>query len=231
MLDAHRRVVSGASGIQIKAQSRSLAFAQDRLRAIQRATMKQSPEVHMLPPRAQTIPGIGGFWCGVKCRPRSEKDFAADLMRAGFDFFVPLVNREDNWGRVVQVPPLWLTGMLFASSPDAPYPGFQVPTALHYFLQEHRAFYRMLPVAAAAQERFQIELQHIHAEIVQNNHSDYSIKTPMVGQMMQVTEGNFQGQRVTVERIVSPTRVVVGVTTLGDIRPTEIDVRHLEPAY
>ncbi len=184
----------------------------------------------MLSPRARTVPGIGGTWCALRCKTNNEKSLAYDLCRAGFDFFVPLVKRTDNRNRVSYSPPHFLRGLVFASSQDAPEPGYAVPTALHYFLADHHAFYGTIPVSQAAQPQFQRELEEIHFKIVTGKLTDNATDFAIVNRICVIRDGPYQGQKVTVERVISSSRVVVGVTTLGDIRPTEIDVRQLEPA-
>jgi hypothetical protein len=183
----------------------------------------------MLSPRALTVPGIGGTWCAVRCKPRNEKSLALDMLRAGFDYFLPLVRRVDNWRHVTYSPPTFLRGLLFASSQDAPEPGYAVPTALHYFLHDHHAFYGLIPVASSAQAQFQRELQEIHFKIVTGEITDNMLGFAVVGQVCKIRDGAYQGQTVAIERIVSPNRVVVGVVTMGDTRSLEVDARALEP--
>ncbi len=184
----------------------------------------------MLSPRARTVPGIGGTWCAIRCKTNNEKSLASDLCRAGFDFFVPLVRRTDKWNRTTFSPPQFLRGLVFASSQEAPAPGYHLPTRLFYFLDNHHAYYGTIPVSQAAQPQFQRELEQIHFKIVTGELTDNMTGFAVIDQICVIRDGAYQGQRVKIERVISSHRVIVGVTTMGDIRPTEIDVRSLEPA-
>src|SRR4051812_43601518 len=113
--------------------------------------MKSTPSAEVVPPmlspRARTVPGIGGTWCAIRCKTNNEKSLANDLCRAGFDYFLPLIRRVDKSRHTYFTPPHFLRGLIFASSQDAPEPGYAVPTALHYFLADHHAFYGVIPVS------------------------------------------------------------------------------------
>jgi transcription antitermination factor NusG len=186
----------------------------------------------MLSPRALTVPGIGGTWCAVRCRSRCEKVLAASLLEAGFDYFLPLVKHVDKYRRASYSPIQFLRGLVFASSQDTPEPGYAVPTALHYFLRAHHAFYGLIVVSAASQRQFQAELERIYGDIVNKRITSdtyLSESFAVVGQVCKVRDGLYQGQKVTIDRVISSARVEVEIVTMGDRRPLEIDVEHLEP--
>lgn len=183
----------------------------------------------MLSPRAMTVPGIGGYWAAIRCKTNHEKRLASDLLRGGFDYFLPLVQRVDKWRNVTHAPPMFLRGMVFASCQDDPAPDYAISSKLFYFLIDHASYYGTIAVSRAAQPQFQLELEEIHHKIVTGELTDSAIGFAIVGQVCRIRDGFGMGQIVTIDRIIAPGRVEVAMPLMGDLRSYEIDARHLEP--
>jgi hypothetical protein len=188
----------------------------------------------MLSPRALTVPGIGGTWVVAKVRPRSEKDVAASLLEKGFDYFLPLRKRVRHYPnshvkRIQFVPLGYLSGFVFCSSHDEVVSGYDVPTDLFYFLDEHTAVGSIVKVPAGAQERLVKELSDIHGDICRNpNWTGDAGELVVKGAKCRVRSGPFMGN----EGVIDDTGqgwAILPITILGRAVPTRIPVEDLEP--
>jgi hypothetical protein len=194
-------------------------------------TIEKSMQVEnlMLSPRALTVAGIGGTWVVAECMSRHEKSLTADLLDAGFDFFLPLVRTTKTSGRkrfTTFAPLNCLSGYVFASSSLPVEPDYHVPRDLHDFLDAHRSVFGMIEVRPSAQAKLVEELAQLHGAIL--NTPDFADRFTLKGVTCRVTRGPYVGcEGVVIGE--DEGYALLPVTLVGQLVPTRIDVADLSP--
>jgi hypothetical protein len=185
--------------------------------------------VPMLSPRAMTVPGVGGHWVIAKVRPRAEKDFAADLLAAGFDYFLPLLRKKTADRHVRYLPLSHLIRTVFCSAQDEPVPGYHVPTGLFYFIIEHPAYQGMVRVPPGKQQQLVRELSEIHYGVMLNpEHADETPAKP--GKKIRIKSGAFMGREAEVDAVNKKCQVTVPITLLGQTVSLTVPSSEIESA-
>ena len=179
-----------------------------------RGKVDESTPVPMLSRRALTVAGIGGHWVVAKVRPRAEKELAADLQDAGFDYFLPLKRKKTADRHVRYLPLEHLVRNVFCSAQAEPVEGYNVPTELFYFLKEHPACQGMVEVPAGRQDQLVRELSEIHHG-VQLNPEHVDEQFVKVGLRIRIKAGAFMGREAVVDAVGKRCQVTVPITLLG----------------
>lgn len=209
------------------------SVAQERLRSAPTMTTLTREAVEILPALptdALTVRGVAGTWMIAKVRPRSEKELARDLARAGYGYFLPLLKKVDDWKRTRYLPIPSLARYVFCASTGEIVPGYDIPTDLFYFLAEHPAVSDKQGIAASRQSRFATELDDIYSRVVAAPMYDTWTK-PFIAadRKYKLKFGAFRGQEAWIDREGKRGRVWVLIESMGQKIPLEVDPNDLEP--
>lgn len=165
------------------------------------------------------IPDVSS-WVVLYTKPRQEKALAAEMLRLGVDYFLPLVKRMTVSGgrRRTALHPLF-PSYLFANMVDE---------ATKFSVQKTNRVVQAITPEKPQRDRFLHELRTIEAAVLACPGRIELQPRVVDGVRVRITGGALKGTEGLVVKSISRTKIWLQVTTLGTGVLVEIDADLLE---
>lgn len=178
--------------------------------------LKLSDNPPVLSPGIESLLDVPGPWWVAHTKARAEKKFAAEMLRRGVSYFLPMVERTAVWGgrkRKVLTP-------IFSS-----YVFFSGGETIRYEALLTDKLCQVIPVTDVRQ--LVTELDAIHRAI-DSKHDFLFYPHAVIGKTCRITRGPLRGIIGTVIQNDDVTRIVLQVSMLGQGAALEIAADMLE---
>lgn len=157
-------------------------------------------------------------WYAIYTRSRFEKKLYANLSKAGFTTFLPLVKEKKKWHdrlKTVEVP--LLPSYIFV----------QLETTQFAQLYPYAGFVRLVSMRNKPCVIREVEIELLR-QIVQNERPSKSNVGCMVGDAVRIVAGPFKGWEGVIDHKVGNTRVVFYLESMQQRISVEVDRDEVE---